>query len=617
MALAGAAGAPPDEGRRLTRDTATMSLMTLLSRVTGFARIAVVSGVLGTTLLGNTYQTTNTVPNLVFELFAAGMLQAVLVPELVGVLGARGRPEGERIAGLVLGALLAVLGALALAGAVAAPLISRALFAGSPAEGALYDRQVWLGTVFLWIFLPQLLFYAIGMVGTAVLNAHDRFGVPAFAPVLNNVVVIGAYIAFGVLHGDSGTLQLSVLEVAVLAGGTTLAVAAFTAAPALAVLRSGFSLRPRWGLTDPTVRRLGRQGLWAGVFLALIQVLLLAAIVLGNAVEGGVVVYQFAWTFFLLPHALISIPVFTALFPSLSRAAQRGDDPWYRSLLGRGCSAVWVLALPAAAAMVALGGPAARVALFGRAASSADEVAATMAAFAVGLAPYGLFLLLMRAAYAQGEARLPALVHVATTVIGIAGMVTAALVLDGDARIAGLAGAHSVAYLAGSVLLRRRMIPWAGRQRLVGLRVGGGALAAAVVSGLAMAGMAAVVDGLVAGDGRTSALVELAVAAPVGVAVYLAFSRLAGVPDPWRLLHPSSGGVTGSNGGAGADGASGPDRGAGTDGAPGPDRGAGAGGGAAVAPGHRAGGGGAGDRGAGRAGDGRDGPPARGGGDGG
>lgn len=605
VALTGPSAASPDEGRRLTRDTATMSMMTLLSRVTGFARIAVVSGVLGTTLLGNTYQTTNTVPNLVFELFAAGMLQAVLVPELVGVLGARGRPEGERIAGLVLGALLAVLGALALVGAVAAPLISRALFAGSPAEGALHDHQVWLGTVFLWIFLPQLLFYAIGMVGTAVLNAHDRFGVPAFAPVLNNVVVIGAYIAFGVLHGDSETLRLSVVEVAVLAGGTTLAVAAFTAAPALAVLRSGFSLRPRWGLTDPTVRRLGRQGLWAGAFLALIQVLLLAAIVLANAVEGGVVVYQFGWTFFLLPHALISIPVFTALFPTLSRAAQRGGGAWYRSLLARGCSAVWVLALPAAAAMVALGGPAARVALFGRAASSADEVAATMAAFAVGLAPYGLFLLLMRAAYAQGEARLPTVVHGATTVIGIAGMVTAALVLDGDERIAGLAGAHSVAYLIGAVLLRRRLGPWVGRRRLVNLRVGGGALAAAVVAGLVMAGVAAVADGLVAGDGRTSALVELAVAGPVGLAAYLACGRLAGVPDPRRLLHPPPGQAAGSNGGAL------------TDPAPGSDRGAGAADEAAAARGDRGDGGRVGDRGAGRGGDGRDGSPPGRGGDGG
>lgn len=540
VALVGSADPAPDDGRVLARDTATISLMTLLSRVTGFARIAVVSAVLGTTLLGNTYQTTNTVPNLVFELFAAGMLQAVLVPELVGVLSARGRAEGERIAGLVLGALLAVLGALALLGLLAAPLISRALFAGSPADGALHDQQVWLGTVFLWIFLPQMLFYAIGMVGTAVLNAQDRFGVPAFAPVLNNLVVIGAYLAFGVLYGDSDTLDLSVVEVAVLAGGTTLAVVAFTAAPALAVVRSGFSLRPRWGLADPAIRRLGRQGVWAGIFLALTQVLLLTAVVLGNAVEGGVIVYQFGYTFFLLPHALISIPVFTALYPSLARSAQRSDAAGYGSLIRRGVTAVWVLTLPAAAAMVALGGPAARLALFGRAASSADEVAATMAAFAVGLAPYGLFLLLTRAAYAQGEARLPTVVHASTTVVGVAGMVTAAVVLDGDARIAGLAGAHSAAYLIGAMLLRRGLRPWLGRRRLVEARVGAGALAAAVAAGAAMAGVAAVVDGLVAGGGRASALVEIGVAGVVGLAVYLAGIRLAGVRDPRRLLHPDA-----------------------------------------------------------------------------
>jgi putative peptidoglycan lipid II flippase len=541
-ALTGSADPLPDDGGRLARDTATISLMTLLSRVTGFARIAVVSAVLGTTLLGNTYQTTNTVPNLVFELFAAGMLQAVLVPELVGVLSARGRAEGERIAGLVLGALLAVLGVLALLGVLAAPLISRALFAGSPAEGALRDQQVWLGTVFLWIFLPQVVFYAIGMVGTAVLNAQDRFAVPAFAPVLNNVVVICAYLVFGALYGDSDTLDLSVVEVAVLAGGTTLAVVAFTAAPALAVLRRGFSLRPRWGLGDPAIRRLGRQGLWAGIFLALTQVLLLAAVVLGNAVEGGVIVYQFGYTFFLLPHALISIPVFTAIYPSLARSAQRSDHAGYRSLLRRGMTAVWVLTLPAAATMVALGGPAARLVLFGRAAASADEVAATMAAFAVGLAPYGLFLLLTRASYAEGEARLPTVVHVATTVVGVAGMVTAALTLDGGARIAGLAGAHSVAYVIGAVLLRRGVRHWVGGRRLVDGRVGVGALAAAVAAGATMAGVASLADGLVTGGGRVSALVELGAGGVAGLAVYLVGIRLAGVRDPRRLLHPDVGG---------------------------------------------------------------------------
>lgn len=528
-------GVPVADGRRLARDTATISALTLLSRLTGFVRIAVVSAVLGTTLLGNTYQTTNTVPNLVFELFAAGMLQAVLVPELVGVLGRRGRAEGERIAGMVLGALLVVLGALALVGAVAAPLISRALFAGSPAEGALGDQQVWLGTVFLWVFLPQVVFYAVGMVGTAVLNAHDRFAVPAFAPVLNNLVVIGAYLAFGAMYGNRTTLDLSVAEVAVLAGGTTLAVAAFTAAPAIAVVRSGFSLRPRWGIGDRTIRRLGRQGLWAGAFLALTQVLLLAAAVLANVVEGGVIIYQFAYTFFLLPHALVAIPVFTALYPSLARAAHGGDRPGFSSLVQRGVTAVWLLTLPAAAAMVALGEPAASLTMFNRAASSAPEVAAAMAAFAFGLAPYGIFLLLTRAAYAHGEARLPTIVHLTTTVIGVAGMAIATAVLDGASRITGLAGAHSVAYIVGLVLLRRGLAPRIGTAHLVPWRLGGGALLAALAAAGAMAATAALVGDRVV-DGRLGAAVELAAAGLVGLAVYLVGLRLVGVRDPRTLF---------------------------------------------------------------------------------
>ncbi|HEX8804824.1 MAG TPA: lipid II flippase MurJ, partial [Acidimicrobiales bacterium] len=438
---------------------------------------------------------TNSVPNLVFELVAAGVLQAVLVPELFEVLDRRGRAEGGRVAGVVLGGLLTVLGGAMLLGALLAPLVSRALFAGAPAS--VRADQVWLGTVFLWIFLPQVLFYAGGMVATAMLNADNRFAVPAFAPVLNNVVVIGAYLTFGALRaGEEPSLHLSPLEVAVLAGGTTLGVVAFTAAPVVAAARRGLVLRPIVAFDDPDLRRLARAGLWAGLFLGLTQVLLVAALVCGATVEGGAVVYQLGYTYFLLPHALVAIPVFTALYPSLSRTAQAGDDPAFTSLVRRGVQAVWVLELPAMVAMVVLGTPAARLTLFGESASSVDAVAATMAAFAVGLAPYGLFLLLTRASYARGDAKLPTVVHLAATVLGVAGMALATAVLDGDARIAGLAGAHSAAYLLAAVALgvalRRRT--GAGAGPLVDRGVAVGAAVAAAAAAASAVGMLAPVD---------------------------------------------------------------------------------------------------------------------------
>ena len=80
-----------------------MAALTVVSRVTGFVRILVVAAVLGTTFLGNTYQSANSVPNILFELIAAGVLQAVLVPALVPHLDRGDRAEAEHIAGSVLG----------------------------------------------------------------------------------------------------------------------------------------------------------------------------------------------------------------------------------------------------------------------------------------------------------------------------------------------------------------------------------------------------------------------------------------------------------------------------------------------------------------------------------
>jgi putative peptidoglycan lipid II flippase len=552
--LSTVAKARPLDAATLTRATATVSAMTLLSRITGFVRVAVVVAVLGTTYLGNTYQTANSVPNLLFELFAAGALQAVLVPELVDLLDRHGRAEAVRVASLVLGALLSVLAVVLVVGSLVAPLVARLLFAGAP--DAVRADQVWLGTVFLWIFLPQVLFYALGMVSTATLNAADRFAVPAVAPLLNNVVVVAAYLGFwALLDGDEPRLHLTPVEVAVLAGGTTLAVAAFTSAPLVAAWRAGFRLRPRLDLTDPHLRRVARQGVWAGVFLALTQVLLLCALALGNTVEGGSVIYQYAYTAFLLPHALVAIPIFTALFPSLSRAARatpppdeagagagvaadtgaaaRLDDDDYASLLRRGIHAIVILLVPATAAMVVLGSPAARLMVFGESVAAAQPVGWAIAAFAPGLAAYGIFLLLARAAYAHGDARLPAEAHLLVTAVGIVGMVVAIVLVHGEARIAGLAGAHSVAYVLGAILLGVRLAQRRGGARFVRPQVVLRALVAGVVVAAAMA-----VGRLVEVDGaRLTALLQLAVGGLAGVSTYLVLLRALGLGDPRRLLH--------------------------------------------------------------------------------
>src|SRR5207247_10713434 len=192
-----------------------------------------------------------------------------------------------------------------------------------------------------------------------------------------------------------------------------------TAVPMVAAWRAGLRLRPRWDPGHAGLRELGRRGAWAAAYLGLTQLLIATTLVLANRVEGGVVAYQIAFTFFLLPHALIAHPIYTALYPQLSEDAEgaRWDD--FARRLGQGIRlSAWFL-LPAAALLAAVARPLLRVVAIGAlAAGGRSLVAPTLAAYAVGLIGYSGFQLLTRASYATGDTRSPTVVNLVVSVGG-------------------------------------------------------------------------------------------------------------------------------------------------------------------------------------------------------
>jgi putative peptidoglycan lipid II flippase len=515
----------------LARSTATMTAFTLLSRITGVVRNVVVVAVLGVTFLGNTYQSANTVPNLLFELLAAGVLQAVLIPTLVELADSGEPDEAEHVARSVLGLAGAGLAVLAGIGALAAPFVMRVLVSGvdDPQTRA---AEVHLGTILLWFFLPQVVLYAANLVSTGVLNARGHFAVPVFAPLLNNVVVTGSYLLFAHLrHGQPPSLDLTGAQTAVLGLGTTLGVVAFCFAPVVAVVRSGVSLWPRFDWRHPRVRRIAKLGGWAAAFLAATNALLAVVLVLANHVEGGVVAWNLALTIFLLPHALVALPVLTALFPTMSRHAAAGDEVAYQRTVGSGVRAIAYLVLPAAAAMVALGLPMARVLQFGEFhGGGVGAVASTVAAFGPGLLGYGAFLFLARALYATGDTRTPATVNLAVVVVASIVMVLATTVVHGDAVVAALAAVHSAAYLVGAgallAIVRRR-----AHGKVPPSDVGRSVLSSATAAGVSAASMWAIAEN-VHTRGRLHSLLELTVAGALGLVVYIVSAAVVGGPRP-------------------------------------------------------------------------------------
>ncbi|MHB8670739.1 MAG: lipid II flippase MurJ [Acidimicrobiales bacterium] len=512
-------GPPPST----SRSAAVILAGNVASRVTGFARVLSVAAALGTTYLGNTYQTSNLVSNVAFELLVAGLLSSVLVPTFVG-LAEEGRDlEAERLAGALLGMVLVALGILTGVGIAAASLVMRALTV-VVGDARVRQDEIRLGAFLLVFFLPQLLLYALGAVATALLHARRRFAAAAFAPVANNLVVIATMVAFTLVrHRDHGPLglTLSTVERLVLAIGTTTGVLALIGVPVVALWRSGFRLRPRWAPRHPGLAALARPGAWAGGYLAINQMMVLTTLILANRVAGGVVAYQIAFTFFLLPNAMLAHPVFTALYPELASDAVAERSAEFRASLAGGTRTIGLLLLPAAAALVALSRPTLTLLEAGALdAAGASLVARVLGAYGIGLGGYALFQLFTRSHWALGDMRRPTLVVAFVAAGGSGLMLWWSSAARGGDQVVVLGLAHSVALVAGAVALGVLV----GRRR----RWERGVLTALSRSAVcaAAAGLAAraVADSVGAPD-RAHAALAMVLGLVAGAAVYLAGLR--------------------------------------------------------------------------------------------
>jgi putative peptidoglycan lipid II flippase len=474
---------------RVGHDALVVTACTMLSRVTGFARVLVAAAVLGNGVLGDTYHAANLVPNLLFELVAAGSLQAVLVPAFVAA-DREGGDEGlGRAVAAVAGVGAAGLAAIAVIGMALSPVIAWVLTAAEPDPQVATDKRS-LVTAMLVVFLPQIVFYGIGMVSTAALAARRRFVAAALAPAVNNVVVISCYLAYRATRpGELAALDLDALQFALLAGGTTAAVIAFTAVPAIVLTRSGVRWRPRWELTHPAVRGLRSSFGWATLSVVGTLLPTAAAVLLGFGATGGVAVFAMTFAFFVLPHALVAVPIATAIAPRVADAWQRADRASARELVERATLTLLPLLALASAGLVGLSWPIARLAAgFGQASSQGFEpVAHTLAVFGLGLIGYGVSFTMLRVLFSVDQVRSAALLVVAGSVLGVVSMAAASAALDDSQRSAAMAFGFGVSQVVSAVLLTRAAAVTVGAPKrrstlpLLGMVLVAGAVAASLM----------------------------------------------------------------------------------------------------------------------------------------
>lgn len=451
-------GSSPDSASSLVRHSAVMSVGTGLSRLTGFLRLSALVWALGVSgnRIPDAYNTANTAPNIIYELALGGILSSVLVPVFVEWIQNRGETEAADVGRRLFSIAVVVLSSIMVLGFIFAPWIVRLYASGIPDPARKAYIEV-LGPFLLRFFMPQIVFYGIGAVATAMLNAHRRFAAPMFAPILNNLTVVATCVVYGLIAGSSRGqpgFGPTLAEKLILAIGTTLGVVAMTAALWPAMRRIGFRFRFRFrgNLSHEAVRRIAHLAKWVVVYVVVNQLGYLVVVILAlHAGQGDIVAYQAAFILFQLPYAIFAVSIFTALLPAMSSRWSAGDVAGFRQMLARGLRMTAFIVIPASAGYLALAGPIVRLLLQHGAAGArdADSITSILMFFSIGLFSFSAFQLLLRAYYSTQDSRTPALVNVAS--VGLNTVVN--LVLVGSMGVRGLALGHATAYTFGAVLL--------------------------------------------------------------------------------------------------------------------------------------------------------------------
>ena len=473
---------------RLLRNNLFVASGTLLSRATGLIRTTLIFGLL-IEGLSDAYLNANNTPNMIYELILGGVLTATLVPLFTDDIE-KGR-EGDATSAIISFAIVALVGVTLLAAAIS-PLLILLLSTGSPA--ARRADYVAAGIPLALLFAPQVFFYGLMAVWSAVLNARHRFLAAAWAPVLNNVVAIATLIVVWRMVGSKPTLADALDDrsiLLVLGVGTTLGIATMALALYPSIRRARIGFRFKLDLKHPAVRRAVRLSGWTFGYVIANQIAVMVITILAEPGSGGSTDYQTAYQFFQLPHGLLAVSIMVTFEPLLGRADARGDRRDFNEQLLLGFRLIGLLIIPAAVGYVALPkgldhhtfvatGDLAR----------ALHLTGIVAAFAVGLPGFSSYLYSLRAFYAMKNTRTPFLINCFENAVNIATAVVFVRWWGVVGLALSFATAYTVAAVVAVVVLNRHTpgFDWRGLVATwVKLLVAAGAMGALVYGTVALA----------------------------------------------------------------------------------------------------------------------------------
>jgi putative peptidoglycan lipid II flippase len=447
--------APTPRSGREAAATLGVAGWTLVSRVTGLARVAIIGATLGPTFFANIFQATNVIPNITYNLMAGSLLTSLIVPSLVDALTHESVDRAREITQGLLGVAIAGFCAAGVVVLAFGPLLVHLLTLGihDPTLASRARQDSW---VLLLLVLPQIVLYGIAAIGVAAQNARRHFALAAAAPAIENIGLIVTLLLAARWFGTGiGIRGVTPGYLVLLGAGATLSVAAHAMLQLFGAARVGLLSRPAWGWHDPAVRDVCRRSV-ATIGTAMLDAgWVFALIVAAGTVPGGVVALQIGLNFYSLPLALGARAVGTVLLPELSQEAVRGHLGRFRTIYDRGLSRIWFIAVPASAALVLFAHPISEALAFGefRQKSGVGLVAVAVASLGVALIPASTSDFARQACYARRDQQAPLIGGAALLAITVVGVVLAVSAFHGFAILVALGLVTAAGELVRSLIV--------------------------------------------------------------------------------------------------------------------------------------------------------------------
>lgn len=472
----------------LIRSSAFMALGTLLSRITGLIRGLLTVAVLGTALLGDTFNVGNTTPNIIYNLLIGGALTAVFVPQIVRSF--RESDGGSAFVSRLVSLIATLIFAVTALAMIAAPLLV-SLYAPTFDGRA---REITLA--FTLYCLPQILFYGLFGVLGQITNAKERFGPMMWSPIANNLVAI---VMFGYFLSLSDELSLGSItnqQVMILGVGTTLGIVIQALLLLPFIKGSGLVLRLRFDWRGSGLGKSLRLGSWTLISVLISQVGFLITVnlatrsgltALNAGVEYGVgyTPYANAYLILMLPHSIATISIVTAILPQLSKNVIDGRIEDIRKQIRYALRLVAVITVPAALIFLFFGTLIGKSLFFGIDEASSEYLGRVLAGFAIGAIPLSMNLVGIRALNAFENTRYQFYSTLITNLVTVGISIAVFFMLKPKDVVIGLAVAFAISYWVGLFVTDFLLVKYLHRLTLASEL--GFYLKVSIVAGLALA----------------------------------------------------------------------------------------------------------------------------------